>query len=64
MYDIIHCFTNLSTAYPSIIKAWHRYLRVQVDYFVAIKGAAKICAYDEETRELDEIASTGENLRL
>ena len=35
----------------------------QVDYFVCIKGAIKICAYDDETQELNEIISTGENPR-
>ena len=46
---------NLSVTYPGIIRAWHRHLRGQVDYFIVIKGAAKICAYDEETRHLVEV---------
>jgi len=50
---------NFSITYPGIIRAWHRHLRGQIDYFLVIKGAAKICAYDEETKELDEIVSTG-----
>lgn len=50
---------NLSASYPGIVRAWHRHLRGQVDYFVVLKGALKICAYDEETGELTEITSTG-----
>jgi len=35
-----------------------------VDYFVVIKGAIKICVYDDSTQELDEIISTGENIQV
>ena len=38
-----------------------------MDCFVVLKflkGALKICAYDDETKELDEIVSTGENLQV
>ena len=52
---------NLSISYPDTIRAWHRHEKGQVDYFVAIKGAIKICAYDEAAEELDEIISTGNN---
>jgi dTDP-4-dehydrorhamnose 3,5-epimerase len=38
---------NLSYSYPNIVRAWHRHLRGQVDYFLVIKGAMKICAYDD-----------------
>lgn len=55
---------NFSITYPGIIRAWHRHLRGQVDYFVALKGAFKICGYDEKTGELDEIVSTGKNLQV
>jgi len=55
---------NLSISYPEIIRAWHKHERGQVDYFLVIKGALKICAYDESSKELDEIISTGENLQL
>jgi dTDP-4-dehydrorhamnose 3,5-epimerase len=55
---------NLSISYPGIIRAWHRHQRGQVDYFIALKGAIKICAYDEETGELDEIISTGSDLQI
>ena len=56
--------TNFSTTYPSIIRAWHRHNRGQTDYFIVLKGALKICAYDEETKELDEIISTGLALQV
>ena len=46
---------NLSITYPGIVRAWHRHLRGQVDYFFVIKGAAKICAYDEQTKHLIEV---------
>lgn len=49
---------NFSTSYPGIIRAWHRHVRNQTDYFLVLKGAMKICAYDEETKELTEIIST------
>jgi len=39
---------NLSYSYPSIVRAWHRHLRGQVDYFLVVEGAMKICAYEEE----------------
>jgi len=39
---------NLSVTYPGIIRAWHRHLRGQTDYFLVLKGSIKICAYDDE----------------
>ena len=54
---------NLSISYPYIIRAWHRHLKGQVDYFTVLQGAIKICAFDEETQELTEVISTGENLQ-
>jgi dTDP-4-dehydrorhamnose 3,5-epimerase len=49
---------NVSISYPTIIRAWHRHLRGQTDYFLVLEGAIRICAYDEKTQELDEIIST------
>ena len=49
---------NLSYSYPNIARAWHRHLRGQVDYFLVLKGAMKICAYDEESRRLAEIIAS------
>ncbi len=61
--------SNFSLSYPGIIRAWHRHARGQVDNFVVIRGAMKICAYDDRpdsaTRlELTEIVSTGEKLQI
>jgi dTDP-4-dehydrorhamnose 3,5-epimerase len=61
-HDIVQA--NLSMSYPGIIRAWHRHLRGQVDHFIALQGAMKICAYDEETGELNEIISTGNYLQI
>ena len=55
---------NLSYSYPSIIRAWHRHLRGQVDYFLVLRGAMKICAYDEETRRLAEVIASAEKPML
>jgi dTDP-4-dehydrorhamnose 3,5-epimerase len=55
---------NLSISYPGIIRAWHRHERGQVDFFLVIKGALKICAYDDQTQELDEIVSSGDILQI
>jgi dTDP-4-dehydrorhamnose 3,5-epimerase len=55
---------NHSFTYPGIIRAWHRHLRGQIDYFLVLKGAAKICAFDEKTGELAEIISTGTDLQI
>ena len=55
---------NLSISYPNIIRAWHRHLKGQTDYFIVLSGVIKICAYDEETKELNEIFSTGQNLQI
>lgn len=38
---------NVSFSYPGIIRAWHRHVRGQVDYFIVLQGAMKICAYDD-----------------
>jgi dTDP-4-dehydrorhamnose 3,5-epimerase len=46
---------NLSYSYPGMVRAWHRHLRGQVDYFLVLEGAMKICAYDEETKRLTEV---------
>lgn len=55
---------NFSTSYPGIVRAWHRHLRGQVDYFVVLRGSLKICAYDDESQELDEIVSSYENFQI
>ena len=55
---------NLSSTYPGVIRAWHRHLRGQVDYFLALKGLIKICAFDDETKELNEVISGALNLQV
>jgi dTDP-4-dehydrorhamnose 3,5-epimerase len=55
---------NLSVGYPSVIRAWHRHLRGQNDYFVVLSGAIKICAYSDERKELTEIISSGEQPKV
>lgn len=55
------CQANMSISYPGVVRAWHKHDRGQIDRFLVIKGALKICAYDDATRELDEVVSAGEN---
>ena len=55
---------NFSINYPDIIRAWHRHLKGQTDCFIVLKGALKICAYDEETKELNELISTGQDPQI
>lgn len=50
---------NLSYTYPGIIRAWHRHLRGQVDYFLVLRGSSKICAYDDKNHGLVEITVNG-----
>ena len=56
--------SNISLTYPGVIRAWHRHVRGQNDYFVVLNGILKICAYDEKTRELDEIISSGRDMQM
>ena len=49
---------NLSYGYPGTVRAWHRHHRGQVDYFLVVKGALKICAYDDKTGSLAEVISS------
>ena len=55
---------NFSFTYPDVIRAWHRHLRGQVDYFLALKGLIKICAFDDETAEVNEIISSELDLQV
>jgi dTDP-4-dehydrorhamnose 3,5-epimerase len=49
---------NMSYSFPGMVRAWHRHDRGQTDYFLVLKGAVKICAYDEKTRQLAEVISS------
>jgi dTDP-4-dehydrorhamnose 3,5-epimerase len=51
---------NISFSYPNMVRAWHKHLRGQVDYFLVLKGAMKICAYEEQTGKMAEIVASGE----
>jgi dTDP-4-dehydrorhamnose 3,5-epimerase len=60
---------NLSFSYPEIVRAWHRHLRGQIDYFYCTDGAVKICAYDDRVDsrtfgEIDEVIVSREQLRV
>ena len=55
---------NLSYSYRGVIRAWHRHMRGQVDYFIVVKGSMKICAYDEEKKQLDEIIASEHKLQI
>ncbi|MDH5419339.1 MAG: dTDP-4-dehydrorhamnose 3,5-epimerase family protein [Candidatus Bathyarchaeota archaeon] len=55
---------NISYSYPNIIRAWHKHQRGQIDYFLVLKGAMKICAYEEETAKMAEVIATGEKPTL
>jgi dTDP-4-dehydrorhamnose 3,5-epimerase len=55
---------NHSFTYPNVIRAWHRHLRGQVDYFLVLKGVIKLCAFDDKTLELNEIVSSGTDLQV
>jgi dTDP-4-dehydrorhamnose 3,5-epimerase len=55
---------NLSYSYPGTVRAWHKHVRGQVDYFLVLKGAMKICAYDEKTKKLVEIVGSEHKLEL
>ena len=55
---------NLSYSYLNMVRAWHRHLRGQVDYFLVVKGAMKVCAYDEDTKRLAEVIASGEKPTL
>ena len=60
---------NLSMSYPGMIRAWHRHLRGQVDYFIVVKGSMKICAYDDREDSptkgvLVEVIASDERLQL
>jgi dTDP-4-dehydrorhamnose 3,5-epimerase len=55
---------NFSYSYPNMIRAWHRHVKGQTDYFLALKGMIKICAFDDKTDEVDEIISSGFDLQV
>ncbi len=55
---------NLSLTYPNIIRAWHRHLKGQTDYFLVLKGLIKIGVFEEKNGEVDEIISSALEMQL
>lgn len=55
---------NVSYSYPNMVRAWHKHERGQVDYFLVLGGAMKICAYEEETGKMAEIIASGKKPTL
>jgi dTDP-4-dehydrorhamnose 3,5-epimerase len=55
---------NFSFTFPDVIRAWHRHLRGQVDYFLALRGTIKICGFDDDAAEVNEIISSGLDLQI
>lgn len=51
---------NISHSYPNIVRAWHKHVRGQVDYFLVLEGAMKICAYQEESGKMAEVVASGQ----
>lgn len=51
--------SNISYSYPNIVRAWHKHEKGQVDYFLVLKGAVKICVYEEESGKMVEIIASG-----
>jgi len=49
---------NLSYSYPNIVRAWHKHTRGQIDHFLVLQGAMKICAYNVETGEMAEVIAS------
>lgn len=46
-YEPEPAMSYYSVTYPGIIRAWHRHLRGQVDYFTCPQGRIKIGIYDD-----------------
>jgi dTDP-4-dehydrorhamnose 3,5-epimerase len=60
---------NLAFSYPGIVRAWHRHLKGQNDYFICVEGTIEVCAYDDRAEsstfgEVDELILGRERLRL
>lgn len=55
---------NFSITYPNIVRAWHRHERGQVDYFLAIKGSIKVCAYDENESQMVEVILSEDRMQI
>ncbi len=55
---------NLSLSYPGIVRAWHRHARGQADFFIVVHGSMRICAFNESTREMEEVVASDRKLQV
>jgi dTDP-4-dehydrorhamnose 3,5-epimerase len=55
---------NMSYSYPNIVRAWHRHTRGQIDHFLVLTGALKICAFEEETGKMAEVIATAKKPKI
>ena len=62
--DDVIAQANFSFSFPNVIRAWHRHLRGQVDYFLCLQGMIKICAFDDQKAEVNEVISSGLDLQI
>jgi dTDP-4-dehydrorhamnose 3,5-epimerase len=47
------CYYSVSP--KGVIRAWHRHPKTQqMDTFIVLQGMAKVCVFNEETKELNE----------
>jgi len=49
-YEPTPSMSYYSMTYPGVIRAWHRHLEDQIDYFVCPQGRIKIGIYDEREK--------------
>jgi dTDP-4-dehydrorhamnose 3,5-epimerase len=60
---------NFSVTYPAIVRAWHRHVRGQTDYFLVLKDSIKVCAYDDDQGSptkghLLEVVLSGDRMQI
>ena len=55
---------NSAVNYPGVVKAWHMHAEGKIEYFLALRGLIKVCVYDEQTKEIDEIILTNEKPQI
>lgn len=60
---------NFAESHFGVIRAWHCHLRGQVDYITVLKGAIKLCIYDDipesSTRgQIDEFIIKAEDYKM
>ncbi|MFB3896702.1 MAG: dTDP-4-dehydrorhamnose 3,5-epimerase family protein [bacterium] len=60
---------NFAMSHYGVIRAWHRHLRGQVDYITVLKGAIKLCVYDDIPEsathgQIDELIVRAEDYKI